>query len=519
MKIIILGAGRVGYSVAESLVSERNDITVIDIRADHLQALQERFDLRCITGNGMDAQVLAEAGAQDTDLLIACTAQDETNLVCCKVAHMLFGIPRRIARVRSSAFEAHPDLMGTDGFAVDAIICPEASLTRYIAKLVEFPASLQVRSFAGGRVVLASVRVRLGVLADGLKIGELPRYAPELQLRVVAIYRRFADGPDRFVRCNGRTRIEAGDEVFVLAEREHLKQVLTAFYNAPGQPARIVRRIMLVGGGVVIRRLVNKLWALRQQVADLRHLQIKVLSDKLHQCQALAAQLPQEVLVLHGNLADEELLAEEHIEQVDFFLALTDDDENNIMASLLAKRLGARRVLALIHRRSYADLMHGTQIDIALTPSQAMLGELLAHVRKGDVQAVHSLRRGVAEALEIVVRGDQKTSRVVGREVASLRLPEDVHIGLIVRNLPEDDAPHRSLSTSTLLSNHAVEGRSPNTIEGRSLSAVEGNSEPEIIFPRRNTVIQSNDHIVFFLPNKHLVADVEQLFRVGAMFL
>ncbi len=495
MKIIILGAGRVGYSVAESLVSERNDITVIDLHADRLQALQERFDLRCVQGNGIDSQVLAEAGAQDTDLLIACAAQDETNLVCCKIAHMLFGIPTRIARVRSSGFDVEQPLMGPEGFAVDAIICPEASLTRYITKLVEFPASLQVRGFAGGRACLASVRVRPGALAAGLRIEELRRYAPELQLRVVAIYRHFTDGPDRFVRCNGRTGIEVGDEVFVLAEREHLKQVLTAFYNAPGLPARVVRRIMVVGGGAVSLRLVQALWAMRQQEEAMRHLHIKVVDSNAQRCQALAAQLPEEVLVLHGSLADEELLAEEHIEEVDFFLALTDDDENNIMASLLAKRLGAKRVLALIHQRSYADLMHGTQIDIALTPSQALLGELLTHVRKGDVQAVHSLRRGVAEALELVVRGDRKTSRVVGREVSSLRLPEDVHIGLIVRGLPD---PLQELS--------AEAADSPNP------------AEPEIIFPRRNTVLQSNDHVVFFLPHKRLVADVEQLFRVGATF-
>ena len=179
MKIIILGAGRVGYSVAESLVSERNDITVIDTNAERLQALQERFDLRCVTGNGIDSQVLAEAGARDTDLLIACAAQDETNLVCCKIAHMVFSIPTRIARVRSSGFEVEQPLMGPEGFAVDAIICPEASLTRYISKLIEFPASLQVRSFAGGRACLASVRARLGAQATGLTIADLRRYVPD----------------------------------------------------------------------------------------------------------------------------------------------------------------------------------------------------------------------------------------------------------------------------------------------------------------------------------------------------
>ena len=486
MKIIILGAGRVGYSVAESLVSERNDITVIDTNAQRLRELQERFDLRCVLGNGIDAKVLSEAGARDTDLLIACAAQDETNLVCCKIAHMLYNIPTRIARVRSSGFEVGQPLMGPEGFAVDAIICPEASLTRYISKLIEFPASLQVRSFAGGRACLASVRARLGAQGTGLTIEALRTHIPQLHLRVVAIYRRFADGPDRFVRCDGRTRIEPGDEVFVIAGREHLKEILKVFYNAPGMPARVVRRIMIAGGSLVGQRLAQEL------ASEAKGFQIKLLESNAQLCQTLAAQLPPEVLVLHGSLGDEDLLMEEHIEDIDFFLALGDDDENNIMASLLAKRLGARRVLALINQRSYADLMHGTQIDIALTPSQAMLGELLAYVRKGDVQAVHSLRRGVAEALELVVRGDKKTSRVVGREVGSLRLPEDVHIGLIVRGLPDELA------------------------ETQADEAAQ--HEPEVIFPRTDTVLQSNDHVVFFLPHKRLVAEVEQLFRVGATF-
>ena len=195
--------------------------------------------------------------------------------------------------------------------------------------------------------------------------------------------------------------------------------------------------------------------------------------------------LPTNVLVLQGDPTDEDLLGDESVEDVDLFLALTDDDEDNIMSCLLAKRMGATRVLSLINRRTYADLMHGTQIDIALSPAQAMLGELLAYARRGDVQAVHSLRRGVAEALEIVARGDRKSSRVVGRRVEELRLPLEVHIGLIVRGLDDAD-PHAR--------------------------------EPQVIIPRSHTVIESNDHVVFFLPNKRLVRDVEKLFRVSATF-
>lgn len=484
MKIIILGAGRVGYSVAESLVSERNDITVIDTDAERLEDLQNRFDLRGVVGNGTDVRVLAEAGAADTDLLIACAALDETNLVCCKLTHMAFGIPARVARVRSTAFEHDPRLLSAEGFAVDAVVCPEISMTRYIRKLIEYPDSLQVREFAGGRACLSSVRARAGAAAVGMRIGDLRVHNPELGLRIVAIYRRFADEPDRFVRCDGATRIEPGDEVFVLAAREHLRQVLEAFHLRMGQVARQVRRILISGGSRVSLQLAQSL------VAEPGRFHVKIIESDAKRCEELAAALPSEVLVLHGSPTDEDLFADENVDETDLFLALTDDDENNIMASLLAKRMGASRVLALINRRSYADLMHGTQIDIALSPAQAMLGEFLAYVRKGDVQAVHSLRRGVAEALEIVARGDRRSSKVVGRKVSELKLPPEVHIGLIVRGLPDTE----------------------------DIRAQSEGVEPEVIIPRSHTVIESNDHVVFFLPNKRLVQEVERLFRVSATF-
>ncbi len=494
MKIIILGAGRVGQSAAASLVSEHNDITVIDTDAARLRELEERLDLRGVVGNGIDPQVLAEAGARDTDLLIACAAQDETNLVCAKVAQMQFNVPQCVARVRTSGFEDGTALLSREGFAVDHILCPENSLVRYIAKLVEYPGALQVREFAGGRACLISTRARAGAPAVGLDIKHLREQMPEVAMRIVAIYRRFADEPDRFLPCDGATRIEPGDEVFALAGVERVPQVLAALRLRPGVPPRQVRRIMMAGGGVVSERLARVLAEQQERF------HIKIVEPGSERCVALASSLPEQVLVLQGETSDEELLAEEGVEEVDFFLALSDDDENNIMSCLLAKRMGARRVLALIHRQSYAELMHGTQIDIALSPAQAMLGELLAYTRQGDVQAVHSLRRGVAEALEIVARGDSKSSRVVGRRVEELSLPPQVHMGLIVRGLHDAEAPP------------ADEGG-----DGAAAPA-KPQQEPQVIIPRSHTVIASNDHVVFFLPHKRLVREVEKLFRVSATF-
>ncbi len=496
MKILILGAGRVGESVAESLLGEKNDITVIDTDGVRLRDLETRFDLRGVVGNGISPDVLAEAGAADTDMLIACTSQDETNLVACKVAQVVFNIPTRIVRVRSIALKNHPALLEEGGFGVTHAFCPEEALMGYIGKLVRYPEALQVREFAQGYAALASVRARGGAPLVGLSVADVPQNLPQGAVRVVGVYRRFHHEADRLVSVEGSTRIEPGDEVFVLSDKEHLGDVLAAFNRQVGELEQPVRRVMVAGGGRVGMRLARSL------TKDSKRFQVKIIEKHESRCVYLASRLSSDVLVLRGDATDENLMEEENVEDVDLFIAITDDDEDNIMSCLLAKKLGATRVLALINRRTYADLMHGTQIDIALSPAQATLGELLAYVRQGDVQAVHSLRRGVAEAIEIVARGDAKTSRVVGKRVGSLRLPHDVHIGMIVRGLPEPDARNTN-------------GSEAPEREGLTVDAKES---PQVIVPTSGTIIQSNDHVILFLPNKRLVHEVESLFRVGVTF-
>lgn len=496
MKILILGAGRVGESVAESLLGEKNDITVIDTDGVRLRDLETRFDLRGVVGNGISPDVLAEAGAADTDMLIACTSQDETNLVACKVAQVVFNIPTRIVRVRSIALKNHPALLEEGGFGVTHAFCPEEALMGYIGKLVRYPEALQVREFAQGYAALASVRARGGAPLVGLSVADVPQNLPQGAVRVVGVYRRFHHEADRLVSVEGSTRIEPGDEVFVLSDKEHLGDVLAAFNRQVGELEQPVRRVMVAGGGRVGMRLARSL------TKDSKRFQVKIIEKHESRCVYLASRLSSDVLVLRGDATDENLMEEENVEDVDLFIAITDDDEDNIMSCLLAKKLGATRVLALINRRTYADLMHGTQIDIALSPAQATLGELLAYVRQGDVQAVHSLRRGVAEAIEIVARGDAKTSRVVGKRVGSLRLPHDVHIGMIVRGLPEPDARNTNGSEAP----------------EREGLAVDAKESPQVIVPTSGTIIQSNDHVILFLPNKRLVHEVESLFRVGVTF-
>lgn len=465
MNILIIGAGRVGESVAESLASERNDITVVDTDPQRLALLQDRLDLRGVAGNGVQPSVLREAGAQDCDLLIACAPLDETNLVICKVAHDVFNVPTTIARMRSPEFTTDSPLLSKDGgFAVDQVICPEESVTAYVRKLIEYPEALQVLEFAGGLVSLIAVRAVAGGPLVKHSLAEIPKLMPKADMRIVAIYR----GTERLV-ADGNTRIEAGDEVFVLAATTQIRSVLGALRSMD----RPVRRVMIAGGGKVGLRLAREL-----QDA----MQIKLIETNRTRCEYLSAQLNSGVLILNGDSTDEALMEEENVREMDIFVALTSDDEDNIMGCLLAKRLGARRVLALINRRAYADLVQGTQIDIAISPSQTVIGELLAHVRRGDVEAVHSLRRGAAEALEVVARGDARSSKVVGRRVEEIPLPRGVQIGALVRGLHTEGA------------------------------------QPEVVIVHHDTVIERDDHVIVFLPRKRMVRDVERLFQVSAVF-
>jgi trk system potassium uptake protein TrkA len=461
MNIIILGAGRVGESVAESLVSEQNDITVIDQDPARLRLLEERLDLRGVVGNGIQPSVLREAGAKDADMIIACAAADESNLVVCKIAHDVFNVPTTIARLRSPEFNEGDELLGKSGFAVDHVICPEESVMRYIEQLIQYPEALQVLEFAGGRVSLIVVRAAADSLLVNHTIAEFRERLPHAEMRVVALYRQ-----DALVDALPETRILPGDEVFVLADTRKIPIVLAGIHKAD----KPVQRLMLAGGGKVGLRLARNL-------ADTYD--VKLIERDKKRCEYLASQLPSSMLILNGDGADEDLLQEENVGEMDLFLALTSDDEDNIMSAMLAKRMGARRVMALINRRAYADMMQGSTIDIAISPAQTVIGELLAHMRRGDVAAVHSLRRGAAEALEGIARGDIKTSKLVGRRVEEIKLPKGVSMGAIVRG------------------------------EGK---------KSEVLMPHHDTLIEADDHIILFIPNKRDVRAVEKLFQVGATF-
>jgi trk system potassium uptake protein TrkA len=456
MKIIILGAGQVGGSLAEHLASEANDITVVDTDGERLRDLGDRLDIRTIQGKGSYPTVLRQAGADDADMLVAVTNSDESNMIACQVAYTLFNTPTKIARVREAAYLTRSGLFSNEAIPVDVLISPEQVVTNYIRRLIEYPGALQVLDFADGKAQLVGVRAYYGGPLVGQQLKQIREHMPTIDARVAAIYRR-----DRPIIPQGDTVIEADDEVFFIAARSHIRAVMSELRRIDDG----YRKVVIAGGGHIGERLAEAI--------ETRY-QVKIIEMSPSRCRYLSDTL-ESTIVLQGSASDRDLLVEENIAEADLFLALTNDDEANIMSSLLAKRLGARKVMSLINNPAYVDLIQGGEIDIAISPQQATIGTLLTHVRRGDIVAVHSLRRGAAEAIEAIAHGDNRSSKVVGRKVAEVPLPPGTTIGAIIR-------------------------------------------DEEVLIAHGETRIESGDHVLLFLVDKKHIRDVERLFQAGLTF-
>ena len=456
MKIIILGANQVGSALAETLANEANDITVVDADTEKLRELKDHIDIGTVAGHPSLPEVLEKAGGQDADMIIAVTESDEINMVACRVAYSLFQTPKKICRIRASSYLVSDKLFGQHGIAVDTVISPELIVSSDIEHLLDLPGSLQVLDFADGKVQLVAVKAYYGGPLVGQEIRLLRQHMPSVDTRVAAIFRK-----DRPIIPEGSTVIEADDEVFFVAATKDIRACMSELRRMD----KPYKRLMIAGGGNIGMRLAER-------VED--RYQVKIVERNLDRCSLISETL-NHAIVLNGEASQRDLLIEENISDTDVFLALTNDDEANIMSSLLAKRLGAKKVMALINNSAYVDLVQGGEIDIAISPQQATIGKLLAHVRRGDVVNVHSLRRGAAEAMEAIAHGDDISSKVVGKAIEDIDLPEGTTIGAIVRN-------------------------------------------DEVLIAHDNTVVEPDDHVILFLVDRKRIPEVERLFQVGFSF-
>jgi trk system potassium uptake protein TrkA len=457
MKILILGAGQVGTTAAYSLAREEaNEVTIVDRNPDVLRELQDRLDVRTVVGHAAYPEVLERAGAKGADMIIALTDSDEINIIACEVAYALFRTPTKIARIRASEYTSRERLFMSDALAVDVAISPEELVTDHIGELIHFPGALQVLEFADGRVRLVAARAHEGGALVGHPLRELPEHIPNVESRVVAIYR---DG--KGIIPEGDTIVERGDEVFFIAARKDIRTVLSEMRKLDDP----VRRVVIAGGGNIGVRLAKNLENTNQ---------VKVIERGWERARTISEQL-NKAIVLHGDAADEELLLEENIDSADVFVALTNSEEANILSAMVAKKLGCNKVMALITRPTYADLVEAGSIDVAISPQQITIGSLLAHVRHGDVVKVHSLRRGRAEAIEAIVHGNEENSKVAGRAIEDIKLPPGTSISVILRDGKVMEAHH-------------------------------------------DTVVQTDDHIILFITDRRQTDAVERLFQVDLKF-
>lgn len=456
MKIIILGAGEVGGNLAQNLTQEASDITVVDTNSDRLRELQDRFDIRTVRGMASHPDILRQAGAEDADMLIAVTNSDEVNMVACQVAYTVFNTPTKIARIRSSAYIRDGGIFNNDAMPVDVIVNPEAIVTHDIRRLIDNPGALQVMDFAEGQAQLVGIKAYYGGPLVDQELRYLRQHIPTVDTRVAAIFRK-----NRAIIPKGNTVIEADDEVFFIAASKDIKNVMSEMRRVE----KPNKRVVIAGGGHIGEHLARTIEG---------RYGVRIIEHSRQRCYELSETLDR-TIVLSGNASDRDLLLEENIEETDVFCAVTNDDEANIMSSMLAKSLGAKKVITLINNPAYVDLIEGGTIDTVISPQQATLGSILTHIRRGDIARVHSLRRGAAEAIEAIAHGDKTSSKLIGRKIEDIELPPGTNIGAIVRG---DD----------------------------------------VVIAHDDIVVESGDHVVLFLVDKGRIKDVEKLFHAPLSF-
>ena len=453
MKILILGAGQVGSSLAKYLESDKeNDITIIDKDEANLSSLQRHLDIKTISGHAYYPNILEEADIKNMDMVIAVTRSDEGNMLACQMAHTLYQVDKKVARIRTAEYLHREELFAPDAIPIDFVINPESLVTNYIKRVVEEPGAEQVFEFENGLVQLVETRAYAGTPIVGHPIKELHQHLPKTSMRIVSLYRN-----GKTIPAYGDTVIKDGDRVYFVTKKASVSKVLKEFRRLD----RAYKNIIIAGGGRIGLNLAKFL--------EKDH-RVRIIEMNKERVGEIAEQL-EDTLVLHGNASDEELLLEEGIESTDLFLALTDSDEINVIVSILAKRLGAHKTVALVKRNVYEDLAEQSDdVDMVISPDQITTSGILAHIRKGDTMMVHSLRQGKAEAIEIIVHGDNKHSDVVGKTVEEINLPEGVVVGSVVRN-------------------------------------------NEVIMGSRTLVIEENDHVLIVLSDVSKIHEVEALFE------
>lgn len=417
MKVIICGAGQVGFNIARHLASEQHDVTVIDSSPELIAKIQGSLDVQALVGYASHPDMLERAGANDADIIIAVTLFDEVNMVACQVAHSLFDVPTKIARVRAQSYlrPMWQDLFSRDNMPIDVIISPEIEVALAVLRRLEVPGAFDMVPFCDGLVRAVGVRLREDCPVVDTPLRQLTELFPDLNIIVTIIIR---DG--KLIIPSSDDQLLVGDNIYFVAEEKQVERALSVF----GRDEEEARRIVIVGGGNVGAFIAKRL------IDNDSKIQIKIIEMNDKRATAIAKEIPK-AIVLNGDALGMEIQKEANVKAAETIIAVTNDDKVNILSSLLAKQAGCRRALTLINNPTFGPLTYSVGIDAFVDPRQTTVSSILQHMRRGRIRSLQNIAGGAAEVLEAIAL---ETSPLVGKPLREIRLPAGIIIGSIVRN-------------------------------------------------------------------------------------
>tara|TARA_B100001173_G_scaffold206441_1_gene178020 strand:- start:112 stop:1503 length:1392 start_codon:yes stop_codon:yes gene_type:complete len=463
MNIIICGAGRVGFTIAKQLSEQGHSITVIDPSSDDIQKIDDALDVKAIVGKGSYPSILEKANAQEADMIIAVTRNDEINMVICQIAFSIFKIPKKIARIRSQDYlnPKFTTVYNKENLPIDVIISPEIEIAKSIQRKLEAPGALDSVPFAENKIRLLEILINENCSLINIKLSDLTKKYPNLKANVIGVIRE-----ERFFIPKKTDEIKIGDKIYVIINSTQMSETLEAF----GHTEKISKKILIVGGGNIGFNLAKNI------EENLDAARVKIIEKNKERAEFLASEL-NNTIVINGDALDEEVLAEANLEEAETVLALTNDDEDNLMVSVLVekfakdeKEIDDKRTMALINKPNYSLLQNSLKIDDLIDPRMNTVSSILKHIHKGTIETAYTIMNGEYEVIEAEII---ETSELINKELKNSNLPEEIRIGAVLR----DD---------------------------------------KVIIPRSDFVFQKDDKVVF-LAKKDSISFVENIFRISSI--
>ena len=463
MNIIICGAGRVGFTIAKLLSEQGHSITVIDQSSEDIQKINDTLDVKAIVGKATYPTILEKANAAETDMIIAVTRNDEINMLICQIAFSIFKIPKKIARIRSQDYlnPKFTRVYNKENLPIDVIISPEIEIAKSIQRKLEAPGALDSVPFANNKIRLLEILINKNCKLIDIKLNELTKKFPNLDANIIGIIR-----DEKFIIPKKNDEVKYNDKIYVIINSSQMAETLEAF----GHKEKISKKILIIGGGNIGYNLAKNL----EETLD--SARVKIVEKNKERAEYLASEL-NNTIIINGDGLDEEILAEANLEEAETVLALTNDDEDNLMVSVLVekfakdeKNLDDKRTMALINKPNYSLLQASLKIDDLIDPRMNTVSSILKHIHKGTIETAYTILNGEYEVIEAEII---ETSELINKELKNTNLPEEIRIGAVLRS-------------------------------------------DKVIIPRSNFVFQKDDRIVF-LAKKDSIGVVENLFRISSI--